>query len=139
MSMCFVPKRGRQDHPPSQGACCEPSWGTMKTAEQRAAETVTEYSRRVSTDPFGKTGWAIMQECIADAIKAAVDEAVAAERELWIVGSNPKKFNFDAPDCTCGYRDGHVARNMCGHTQPCPVYDRWEKWSERNLARVRGT
>lgn len=36
-----------------------------------------------------------------------------------------KKFDFDAPDCTCMYKHGHVARNMVGHTPPCPVYLRW--------------
>lgn len=37
-----------------------------------------------------------------------------------------EKFNFDAPDCTCEYRHGTVARNMVGHTPPCPVYERWQ-------------
>lgn len=37
-----------------------------------------------------------------------------------------EKFNFDAPDCTCPYKDGVKARNMCGHVPPCPVYARWE-------------
>jgi hypothetical protein len=37
------------------------------------------------------------------------------------------RFDFDAPDCTCAYRRGIVARNMCGHTPPCPVYERWRK------------
>ena len=36
------------------------------------------------------------------------------------------KFDFDAPDCTCEYRNGIVARNMVGHTPPCPVYERWQ-------------
>lgn len=36
-----------------------------------------------------------------------------------------KKFDFDAPDCTCEYRRGIVARNMVGHVPSCPVYERW--------------
>jgi hypothetical protein len=40
------------------------------------------------------------------------------------------KFDFDAPDCTCGYKDGVIARNMCGHVPPCPVYARWYALAE---------
>ena len=39
--------------------------------------------------------------------------------------SDPRRFNFDAPDCDCEYRNGVVLRNMCGHSPTCPVYQRW--------------
>lgn len=30
------------------------------------------------------------------------------------------------PGCTCAYPT-LIARNMCGHTPPCPVYEAWAK------------